>query len=957
MNLEAVYPDRDNPSHEMSFEELRAATRGWLNKQWKPQKSQKPLKEIPHNVICKEPLMDKQEESVDKKLSAQTQETLVIEEKVHPAGDSVETTEVYRDGKSGKARRLKVREIKGETQTSKSHLSMVNSSCKILTRAPVKTNLESPTKPKIKRKNSSEPTMTLHTRAATDEIYSIFNQPLKSETNGDAESVCESEFEDDDYTSAGESTETGRVSVTTSEFGEEETASFKKTHENDEAECFDEENGNVSGAESVAESEWSDFSASKHIPKVGNNTEDRPGQHNLSHHHMEESEESMASDSHRKHHQLPSDLMTPTAEEMEENLLKEKYNLAPPEDYDPPSGPYRDASVVALNKLPFMTPIVEQTESSLAPSTEYARQFLNPKTPSKNVNTSASTPPSIPKVENLLLSSPFQEFTAAHDGHFGVIHGDGSPVRSSKKLKPSPKKLSPKKTTEPLPEPIIKDAQCNPVDGNIRSTILKNCNPPLSTYVGYHDHSGDVGMHSAEIQKYAKNTAKQIKEKKDRSSDRTFAIPPILCFTGAERSYAIKREIGKGAFAPVYLVESVDSPDTFTSDSETDTITKENNKRNSAHLVDKKPQRNADRQSLEAIKMETDPPSCWEFYILRTAHHRLEKSVDHARAMESVVRAHEMHLYKNEGFLVEDYKSQGTLLDLINGVKGEMGAANGNVEQGLDEVVAMFFTVELFRTVEALHRCGIQHGDLKADNCLVRFEDSSPAGTVPSSIVYDGNEMDPLANCYSPSGFYGWHNKGLTLIDFGRGIDMQAFRPDVSFIADWKAGSHECPEMREMRTWTYQLDLYGLAGIIHVLLFGKYLEHITIPAPENGGLGVGGAKTYRIKESLKRYWERDIWGDVFDLCLNPTAERWARVERMNNPASAPPKMGELTPKPLQARATEATENGTTMPPVNSMKEIRGRMEDWLVANSERKGLKSSIRKLNAMVTKKREKSL
>lgn len=797
--------------------------------------------------------------------------------------------------------------------------------------------------------------MTLHTRAATDEIYSIFNQPLKSEADGDnAESICESDYEDDDYTSAGESTCTGRVSVTTSEFGDEETTSFKKTQENDvEEEGYDEENGNVSGAESVAESEWSDFSASKHVPKLDINTEEaRHPQHNLLHQNTEGSSDNMSSNSSWRHRQ--KDLMTPTAEEMEENLLKEKYNLAPPEDYAPPSGPYRDASVVAQNKLPFMTPIVEKTESSLAPSTAYARQFLNPKTPSKNVRTDVCTPPSIPKVENLLLSSPFHEFTAVHDNDFGVIHNDGSPTRSSKKLKSSPKKLSPTKTIDSLPEPVIKDAQCNPIDGNIRSTILKSLSPPISAYVGYHNHSEDIGTHSTEVQKYIKNIGKQGRDKKERGSDKTFAIPPVLCFTGAERSYAIKREIGKGAFAPVYLVESVDSPDTYSSDSEPDTAIKENNKRDSTHLIEK-PRRNSNRQSLEAVKMETNPPSSWEFYILRAAHQRLAKGGNQARAVESIVRAHEMHLFSNESFLVEDYKSQGTLLELVNAVRAELGTASGSVEQGLDEVVAMFFTVELFRTVEALHRCGIQHGDLKADNCLVRFDDASVAGTVPSSILYDDNEMDPLANRYSPSGSYGWHNKGLTLIDFGRAIDMHAFRPDVNFVADWKAGTHECPEMREMRTWTYQIDLFGLAGIIHVLLFGKYLEYHTIPAPENGGLAVGSAKTYRIKESPKRYWERDIWADVFDLCLNPTAEKWARIERVNNPLAAPPKMAELVSNPRQDHAPGAAETGTSMPPVNSMKELRGRMEDWLVANSERKGLKASIRKLTTMVTKKREK--
>lgn len=125
MNLEAVYPDRRNPNHEMSFEELRAASRGWLKKQWGPQKSQKPLKEMPRNVVCKDPSTEKQEESVDKKLSEHAQEALVIEEKPLPSGDIVETTEVYRDGKSGKARRLKVREVKGETQTSKSLLPIM----------------------------------------------------------------------------------------------------------------------------------------------------------------------------------------------------------------------------------------------------------------------------------------------------------------------------------------------------------------------------------------------------------------------------------------------------------------------------------------------------------------------------------------------------------------------------------------------------------------------------------------------------------------------------------------------------------------------------------------------------------------------------------------------------------------------------------------------------------------
>ncbi len=55
--------------------------------------------------------------------------------------------------------------------------------------------------------------MTLHTRAATDDIYELFNQPLKpaeEEEDEDEESDDDDDMTDGDYTSGGESTGTGR---------------------------------------------------------------------------------------------------------------------------------------------------------------------------------------------------------------------------------------------------------------------------------------------------------------------------------------------------------------------------------------------------------------------------------------------------------------------------------------------------------------------------------------------------------------------------------------------------------------------------------------------------------------------------------------------------------------------------------------------------------------------------
>jgi checkpoint serine/threonine-protein kinase len=295
-----------------------------------------------------------------------------------------------------------------------------------------------------------------------------------------------------------------------------------------------------------------------------------------------------------------------------------------------------------------------------------------------------------------------------------------------------------------------------------------------------------------------------------------------------------------------------------------------------------------------------DPPTAWEFYIMRQAHRRLGVS----RAAESVINVYEMHLYSDECYLIEEYRDQGTLLDIINIARAESTAAGPGV---MDESMVMFFAIELFRTIEALHSKGLLHGDLKADNCLVRLD------PLPDSDVWTTK--------YRKDGSGGWNKKGIALIDFGRGIDMKVFRPDVQFIADWKTGPADCAEMRELRPWTYQIDYHGLAGIIHSMLFGKYIDTV---ADKSAGIGAAAKKSWKIRESLKRYWQTEIWGAVFDLLLNPGMH----VEG---------------------------EEGTKMPVLKSMRTVREQMEAWLEGNSERGvGLQAGIRKLEYAVAQKRK---
>ncbi|RAL01393.1 putative checkpoint protein kinase (SldA) [Aspergillus ibericus CBS 121593] len=837
VNLEAVYPDYKNPNHEVSFEELRAMKRGWMDKNWRALKE--PLKQISGNAASgdlssENPL----EQGLENELPTQFKQKLTVRDAdAHDQGQA----QVAQESKANKARKLKLREVKGETQT-------------------IKMKFDSPTGGKIRRKSTAEPTMTIHTRAATDEIYSIFNQPLKAETENVAES---SDFEDDDYTSAGESTCTGRISAASSDFGDDDTTFHKSFVEGDE-DGFEDN----TRAESVVDGEWTQFSACDvpaHSPTVPEDAAYNDGENN-------------------------------TGRFLDGVDETERQRFVPemPEDYNPPYGPYRDPAVVAQNRLPFMTPIVEQTEYSLS-MTAARNSLYNAKTPSK------------PQMGNLLLSSPL----IATPRNFPDIPEDVALSPTVEKVRTS-FKLTPLKESSRR-EIVIEDAQCNPTDRAIRNTILQSLQPALASYPGYHGHPEMDTHYGTEVQRFLKASPKRSRSGGEASFD-----VPILELPGAERSYIIRRELGAGAYAPVYFAESIDN---LPSDSDAECT--DGNRRDSHN---RKPTRyDTPRYGFEAIKLEVGPPSEWEFYMIRTANDRLSRHPEFSRAAESLIRAHELHVYKGESILVEDYRGQGTLLDLINLIRNEPISANTNGDGGMDEVLAMFFTVELFRTVEALHTCGILHGDIKADNCLVRFDDSS---ATPLSLIDLGDEVtaDPHEVHYSPRGLFGWRSKGLSLIDFGRSIDMHAFQPSVQFIADWKIGQHECNEIREQRPWTHQIDLYGLAGTVHVMLFGKYIE--SIPS---------GPSTYRIRESLKRYWERDIWNDVFDVLLNPGEERWAQMEREgNNPAAM------------------ASENPPILPVTNSMRYVRERMEAWLLVNAEKKGLGLQIRKLEAIFAERKK---
>ena len=325
--------------------------------------------------------------------------------------------------------------------------------------------------------------------------------------------------------------------------------------------------------------------------------------------------------------------------------------------------------------------------------------------------------------------------------------------------------------------------------------------------------------------------------------------------------YEVHRKLGEGGFGAVFLADDLSLLDSAGDDSGSDS-------------------------ALVAIKV-VKPAIVWESVILDRIHRKVHESI-----RPSLIAPRCLYIYQDESYHVLNYSNHGTLLEAVNKAGDlKVGSGIGGVSStipGIDEMLAMFFTVELLKTLEGLHSAGFIHGDLKIDNCMVRLDECSSWSTQ-----------------YDPSGANGWSSKGIVLIDFGRAIDTGLYPRGTSFTTDWKMDKRDCLEMREGRPWTYETDYYGLAGVVFCMLFGKYME---LPVVKDG--------IQKLSTTLKRYWRTALWERLFSALLNPNGF------------------------------------GKPLPIVEELRSIREEMEAWLVENGDRPTrptrLRALVKRLDAL---------
>lgn len=685
--------------------------------------------------------------------------------------------------------------------------------------------------------------MTVHTRQATDEIYSMFNQPLSCDADTiEHDGVADSSEDEDD--------------------SEDEEEEEEDNDDDDDDEDEDENDENDEENEDHEEEYNDQHPTSRDANDDENSIHQRPENGDMAF---------------QRSHPEPVMLEIYRGSEDPESDTGTTTSQIP---LGVPATPRHDRPALSSKAYGFgmMTPIVETTES-IATVTRSAKARHNK---------------FLEDFEENIESSPFVEHPAPRREELARHAAAGTEDEDSMiQFSPIAHNVRHDETVQNFwqRKPAVCEMLVNPMNEGIRTAILESINDSLRSLRGFFDYDGRKLGKLDYLRRAVKN--KRAVEDAD------------IKLRGS--TYRLLKELGEGAFAPVYLFEAINENNVL-----------ENEK------------------SYVAIKIE-QPPSAWEFYIMREIEHRWSVSAQgltrdmRARGLASMIRARELHTFGDANCLVLDYSDQGTILDIVNQVKAEnVKTASGPI-LGLDECLAMFFTIELFRTVEALHEVGILHGDLKPDNCMVRLVPSRHMSSMAALSLSDSpfQPSKPVVGPYSAQGENGWSTKGITLIDFGRSIDMTAYPKGVQFIADWKTCEQDCSEMRELRPWSYQVDYHGLASIIHMMLFGKYIETTADAASD------GRRKRHRLAQNFKRYWQQDIWKEIFDLLLNSVAKSTEHSAAVTEENAGPSEK--------------------SFPLTKKLRGCRMKLEQYLEEHGERSGvnLRGSLQKLENLIVEKR----
>nr|XP_031360823.1 mitotic checkpoint serine/threonine-protein kinase BUB1 beta [Lonchura striata domestica] len=214
-----------------------------------------------------------------------------------------------------------------------------------------------------------------------------------------------------------------------------------------------------------------------------------------------------------------------------------------------------------------------------------------------------------------------------------------------------------------------------------------------------------------------------------------------------------------------------------------------------------------------AIKVYSQPVP-WDFYITLELQKRLNSDFD-----QSFSENCNCYLYQDGCAIVHKDTNCFTLMDILRDRKF------------ITKEILFLVVHDLLHVVEKLHKAEIVHGDLRPD------------------VFFLGDRIcDAFSNEEVPN--------ALKVVDFTHSLDLRVL-PRVSLPYNFPtAQTPHGQQLLAESSFPYQVDLVGIADIVHLMLFG---DHIQV-YQENS--------IWKISQNLSKTPDSDFWSKLFERILN-----------------------------------------------------------------------------------------
>lgn len=228
--------------------------------------------------------------------------------------------------------------------------------------------------------------------------------------------------------------------------------------------------------------------------------------------------------------------------------------------------------------------------------------------------------------------------------------------------------------------------------------------------------------------------------------------------------------------------------------------------------------RNSAELTIIKVSSQTVP---WDFYINLKLRERLNEECDHLCSY---------YQYQDGCIVWHQYINCFTLQDLFQH------------SEFITHEITVLIVYNLLTIVEKLHKAEIVHGDLSPRSLILRNRIHDP---------YDCNK----------------NNQALNIVDFSYSVDLRV-QPDVFTLSGFRTVQIlEGQKILANCSSPYQVDLFGIADLAHLLLFKEHLQVFW-----DGSL-------WKLSQNISELKDGELWNKFFVRILNASDEPTVSVLR------------------------------------------------------------------------------